>query len=307
MNYFEKNRRNILLITAGMVLFAGLLIWGIRKKEFTSEDISASVFPMSLKTGDALTFEDKSPFGKTRKWVLGDGYTTDVKKGEHVFKKAGYYQVILLIDNKFSKSFPVLVSADAPETPEAQVPSMIDAPSQAMQLENVVFRAISPEAKLFTWKFGETGNIDSKDKMAIYSFKNPGTYKVTLFTDTDQEPIEHIIRIMPAYPVIKEESVATPPPPTAEEVYGKISDDFRMHLQQIANGNDFNTHYNYLLRTYLCNKDNVSVTVNDKNATFYYYCTGLQFDKNNLIQEVKTTVDPGQNCVTKVEVKQTKQ
>lgn len=307
MNYFQKNRRNILLITGGIVLFIVLLILGIRKKEYTSEDIVATISSNNIKTGEVLTFEDKSPFGKTRKWILNDGYTTNDKKGEHIFKKDGFYNVTLIIDNKLQKTFPVLVSAEAATT-TVKVPTIIDGPSQAMQLENVIFKAVSPDAKMFTWKFGETGNIDSKDKTSVYTFKNPGTYIVKLYTDTDELPIEHSIRIMPAYPVINDEPViSAPPPPTEEEVFSKINDDFRQHLQQIANGNDFNYHYNYLLRTYLCNKDNVSVSSNDKNSTFYYYCTGLQFDKNNLIQEVKTTVDTGQNCVTKVEVKQTKQ
>lgn len=306
MNYFQKNRRNILLITGGIVLFTVLLILGIRKKEYTSEDIVASISSNNLKIGEVLTFEDKSPFGNTRKWILNDGYTTTARKGEHIFKKDGFYNVTLIIDNNLTKTFPVLVSAAGP-TSAARVPTLIDGPSQAMQLENVVFKAVTADAKMFTWKFGETGNIDSKDKTSVYTFKNPGTYIVRLYTDTDTEPIEHSIRILPAYPVIKEEPVIAPPPPTEEEVFSKINDDFRQHLQQIANGNNFNFHYNYLLRTYLCNRDNVSVTANDKNSTFYYYCTGLQFDKNNLIQEVTTTVDTGQNCVTKVEVKQTKQ
>jgi hypothetical protein len=32
-------------------------------------------------------------------------------------------------------------------------------------------------------------NTDSKDKMAIYSYKKPGDYVVTLYTDESQEPI----------------------------------------------------------------------------------------------------------------------
>jgi hypothetical protein len=173
-----------------------------------------------------------------------------------------------------------------------------------MQLENVFFRAEAPDAKIFTWKFGETGNIDAKEKMATYAFKNPGNYIVTLYTDADQEPIQHMIKILPAYEELDDEEIATP---TVADIYGKINDDFKYHLQQIADGNSFNTHYNYLLNTYLCSKDNIAVNVNDKANSFYYYCTGLQFDKKNNIQEVKTTLDANQNCVIKVEVTQSKQ
>ncbi|UQB69219.1 PKD domain-containing protein [Epilithonimonas zeae] len=305
MNYIQKNRKNIIIAVISLLLLAAIIIlWLQRKVIHSSDDIVAAVYPTSLNVGDTLTFEDKTTFGKTRKWDFGDGFNSDKNKGSHFFKKPGYYQVSVIIDNKYTKSFPVLVSGGYSKPADtAKAATRIDAPTQAMQLENVFFRADSPDAKIFTWKFGETGNIDAKEKMATYAFKNPGNYIVTLYTDIDNEPIQHMIKILPAYEDLDDE-VATAP--TVTDIYSKINDDFKYHLQQIANGNNFNSHYNYLLSTYLCNKDNIGLTVNDKNNSFYNYCMGLQFDKNNSIQEVKTTLDTNQNCVVKVEVKQSK-
>lgn len=295
------------MISAGVIILVGLLIWALQKKSHTSDDMIASVYPVSINAGEPVNFEDKSPFGKTRKWIFNDGFETQEIKGSHIFKKPGYFQISLIIDNEFSKTFPVLVSAAQTMEKDSlrRNETYIDAPSQAMQLENVLFRAVSDDANIFSWRFGESGNIDAKDKIATYSFTNPGIYTVKLFTDKDEEPIVHQIKILPSYPTLAQQD-EQPIEPTEGEVINKINDDFRYHLQQIADGRNFNMHYYYLLRTYLCNKDNVSVSANNKNATFYYYCTGLQFDKNNLIQEVTTTVDTGQNCVTKVEVKQSK-
>ena len=305
MNYIQKNRKNIIIAVISLLLLAAIIIlWLQRKVIHSSDDIVAAVYPTSLNVGDTLTFEDKTTFGKTRKWDFGDGFNSDKNKGSHFFKKPGYYQVSVIIDNKYTKSFPVLVSGGvARQVDTIKAATRIDAPSQAMQLENVFFRADSPDAKIYTWKFGETGNIDAKEKMATYAFKNPGNYIVTLYTDVDNEPIQHMIKILPAYEELDDEVVTAP---TVTDIYSKINDDFKYHLQQIANGNNFNSHYNYLLSTYLCNKDNIGLTVNDKNNSFYYYCTGLQFDKNNSIQEVKTTLDTNQNCVVKIEVKQSK-
>lgn len=310
MNYIQKNRNNILLISAGVIILAGLLIWALQKNGYTSEDMVATVSPNSVNVGEAVSFEDKTTFGKTRKWVFGDGSEAVEQKGVHIYKKPGYYQVTLILDKEYKKTFPILVST-APlvvvrDSISQSVPTVIDGPTQAMQLENVLFRAVSNDAKIYSWKFGESGNIDAKDKMVTYSYKNPGLYNVILYTDADQEPITHQIRIIASYPAQDQQEIQ-PIAPTQGEVINKMNDDFRYHLQQIANGNNFNMHYYYLLKTYLCNKDNVSVSANGKNISFYYYCTGLQFDKNNLIQEVTTTVDPGQNCVTKVEVKQSKE
>ncbi|WP_333853335.1 PKD domain-containing protein [Epilithonimonas sp.] len=305
MNYIQKNRKNIIIAVISLLLLAAIIIlWLQRKVIHSSDDIVAAVYPTSLNVGDTLTFEDNTTFGKTRKWDFGDGFNSDKNKGAHFFKKPGYYQVSLIIDNKYTKSFPILVSGGFSKPADTtKVATKIDAPSQAMQLENVFFRADSPDAKIYTWKFGETGNIDAKEKMATYAFKNPGNYIVTLYTDIDNEPIQHMIKILPAYEDLDDE-VATAP--TVTDIYSKINDDFKYHLQQIANGSNFNSHYNYLLSTYLCNKDNIGLTVNDKNNSFYNYCMGLQFDKNNSIQEVKTTLDTNQNCVVKVEVKQSK-
>jgi hypothetical protein len=169
-----------------------------------------------------------------------------------------------------------------------------------MQNENVQFRAVS-EATQFAWKFGETGNIDAKEKMAIYSYKKPGDYRVALFTEESQEPIYHLIKILPAYNSLQEDEIPV------EDSYKKVDDDFKYHLQQIANGNSFNMHYNYLLRTYLCNNENTVVKVSDSKANnFYMYCAGLQFDKNVVIQSVKVNLDDKQNCVTKVDINQSK-
>jgi len=306
MNYMQKNKKNIIIAVISLLLLAAIIIlWLQRKVIHSSDDIVAAVYPTSLNVGDTLTYEDKTTFGKSRKWDFGDGFNSEKNRGAHFFKKPGYYQVSVIIDNKYTKSFPVLVSAGVARAVNLEkVPTRIDAPSQAMQLENVFFRAEAPDAKIFTWKFGETGNIDAKEKMATYAFKNPGNYIVTLYTDADQEPIQHMIKILPAYEELDDEEIATP---TVADIYGKINDDFKYHLQQIADGNSFNTHYNYLLNTYLCSKDNIAVNVNDKANSFYYYCTGLQFDKKNNIQEVKTTLDANQNCVIKVEVTQSKQ
>ncbi|AZA88441.1 PKD domain-containing protein [Chryseobacterium shandongense] len=301
MNYFQKNKKNIIIGVIATLLVAALIaLWLQKKVIHSSDDIVGLVYPSTLKVGDTLSFEDKTQFAKTKKWNFGDGTTSDKSKGIHFYNKPGYYQVTLIIDNKYSKSFPIIVSArTVPKKDSVKVVTLIDAPSQAMQFENVQFRAIS-DGKQFTWKFGETGRIDSKDKLAIYSYQKPGDYVVSLITDETTEPVLHQIKILPAYDALEEEV-------SVEDSYAKIDNDFKYHLQQIAYGNSFNMHYNYLLKTYLCNNENTVVKVNDSKVNnFYMYCAGLQFDKNNVIQTVKVNLDDAQNCVTKVDINQSK-
>lgn len=303
MNYFQKNKKNIIIGVIATLLIAALVaLWLQKKVIHSADDIVGVVYPSSVAVGDTLLFEDKTQFAKTKRWNFGDGTTSDKSSGIHFYNKPGYYQVTLIIDNKYSKSFPVMVSARGIPKPKdtTKIRTTIDAQSQGMQFENIQFRAIS-DAKQFAWKFGETGNTDSKEKLAIYSYKNPGDYVVTLYTDENVEPVLHRIKILPAYDALDQEEVSV------EDAYKKIDDDFKYHLQQIAAGNNFNTHYNYLLRTYLCNNENTVVKVsNSKVNNFYMYCAGLQFDKNNVIQTVKVNFDDSQNCVTKVDINQSK-
>lgn len=302
MNYFEKNKKNIIIGVIATLLIAALVaLWLQKKVIHSNDDIVGLVYPSTLMVGDTLLFEDKTQFAKTKRWSFGDGATSDKNSGIHFYNKPGYYQVTLIIDSKYSKSFPVMVRSREVAKPKdtTKIHTTIDAQSQAMVFENVQFRAIS-EAKQFTWKFGETGNIDSKEKFTTYSYKKPGDYVVTLFTDESIEPIIHHIKILQGYDALQEDV-------TVEDTYAKMDNDFKYHLQQIANGNSFNTHYNYLLRKYLCNNENTVVKVNDSKANnFYMYCAGLQFDKNNVIQTVKVNFDDAQSCVTKVDITQSK-
>jgi ribosomal protein S17 len=303
MNYFQKNKKNIIIgVIASLLIAALVALWLQKKVIHSSDDIVGTVNPANnIAVGDTLRFEDMTPFAKTRKWNFGDGSTSDKSKGIHFYARPGYYQITLIIDNKYSKSFNLMVSArNLPKPADStKVQAVIDAPSQAEQYINVQFRAIS-DAKEFTWRFGETGNIDSKDKLAFYAYQKPGDYVVKLYTDESEEPILHHIKIIKAYDDLKEEV-------SVEDVYAKMDDDFKRHLQQIALGRDFNMHYNYLLRTYLCNNENTVVKVSDSKVNnFYMYCAGLQFDKNMVIQTVKVNLDDTQQCVTKVDITQSK-
>jgi hypothetical protein len=302
MNYFQKNKKNIIIGVIATLLIAALVaLWLQKKVIHSADDIVGVVNPSSIAVGDTLLFEDMTQFAKTRRWNFGDGQSSDKNRGIHFYNRPGYYQVTLIIDNKYSKSFPVMVSARSVPKPQdsTKVKALIDGPNQAMQFENVQFRAVS-DATQFTWKFGETGNIDSKEKMSIYSYKKPGDYIVTLYTNESEEPVLHQIKILPYYDALQEEI-------SVEDSYAKIDNDFKYHLQQIANGNSFNMHYNYLLKTYLCNNENTVVKVSDSKANnFYMYCAGLQFDKNTIIQTVKVNFDDTQNCVTKVDINQSK-
>lgn len=80
-------------------------------------------------------------------------------------------------------------------------------------------------------------------------------------------------------------------------------------MQAIVDGKPFNTHYNYILKKYLCGNPDIAVTVNNsKKNDFYSYCQGLKIiaRRKTLIDEV--FVDMGDNlnneCVMQLMVTQ---
>lgn len=298
--YKRGNTVKIILIVAGILLALVLIGLWVQKKFFhVVADIDGDVYPASLSIGDTLFYKDKSSFAAIKEWNFGDGNISVNDSGYYFYKKPGYYQVKLTLNGKYSKVFSIQV-LDKQRGSITDSITTLEAPAQAMQFENIVFRANSRNAKLFSWKFGESGTIDSKEQMVIYAYQKPGNYTVSLYTDETEYPITHRIQVLPSFKEMNDSL-------SVDDMYQKIDDDFKYHLQQIANGSNFNQHYNYLLSKYLCKNENAPIKVNtSKINTFYYYCAGLQFDKNSIIQSVKVSFDETMNCVTKVDIIQGK-
>src|ERR1700750_4141 len=114
MNYFQKNKKNIIIGVIATLLIAALIaLWLQKKVIHSADDIVGIVNPTSLSVGDTLLFEDKTQFAKTKRWNFGDGTTSDKSTGIHFYNKPGYYLISLIIDNKYTKTFPVMVSSRA--------------------------------------------------------------------------------------------------------------------------------------------------------------------------------------------------
>ncbi len=300
-NFIQKNKWKILSITLLLLAISAILLTWFQKKVLHSDvDVNAKVYPFKLFVNDTLFYKDATVFAVMRRWEFGDGNISLTDSGFYKFNKPGYYQVRLSINNSYSKIFNIQVLDTIATGKIEDSVTTIEGPAIAMQFENVIFRVKSKTATMFSWKFGETNSIDAKEPMVIYAYQHPGEYIVSLYTDETAYPIRQKITILPSYKVMNDTT-------SLDDIYKKIDDDFKFHLQKIADGNNFNEHYKYLLNKYLCSNENAVMKVNNsKINNFFYYCTGLQFDKNSIIQTVKVGFDDKQNCVTKVEVQQTK-
>ena len=182
-----------MLIVGAFIVASLSIAFLLEKRLFQGvSDINCQVYPQKLAIGDTLFYADRTSFSAIKKWEFGDGNVSVIDSGYHFYKNPGFYQVTLTLNDTHSKTFSIEVLANNKRANMIDSITKIEAPTQAMQFENVVFRAKSSNAKLFSWKFGESGTIDSKEEMVIYAYKNPGDYTVTLYTDETAYPITHI-------------------------------------------------------------------------------------------------------------------
>jgi FOG: PKD repeat len=209
-------------------------------------------------------FSDSTSLSENWLWEFGNGDYSTERTGTYKFPETGRYQVRLKVNNELEKNFLVRVR---PKTNDEHNEHLIriNAPSSAMQGEYILFSGEGNDRD-WRWEFGESGIVDSREKTPIYAYDNHGVYFVRLSTEKTQYPVTHRIEIFPKYM----ESDST-------DVMVIAGNDIKEKLQNIANGKPFNPNYNHILKTYLCNKPNILVTVNNtKRNDFYSYCQGLR-------------------------------
>jgi len=301
MNYFEQNKRIIIGIIFIILTLLVIIFYGRESSYISSEEeITATVFPLEVTLGDTLWFKDSTDNVRRIEWDFGNSKKSISTEGFHIYSEPGFYRLRLRIDNQFTKIFPILVSKQGSEIMSIDLQNDMEAPSVALQKENIVFRAIAPiDIVDFTWNFGDNSGIGSKDRTAIYAYDKPGDYTVELFIGANSPPMTHSIKVLPSFDLEKVESI--------NEVYDNTETEIKKLFQNISNGKDFNTNYNTLVRKYFCGDDNIRIDVNNEKKNLYYYATGLRFDRGNVIHKVDVTFDRKQKCVTKIEITQDKE
>lgn len=286
--------RKFLFVVAALLLC--ILIAVLFRLFFSNRTVRMTLTPNELEVGEDIYYADSTRNAATWLWEFGNGDISHTRNGKYRFKHPGRYQVRLQVDNSLEKKQIVTVRQSPNDYGSSQLVRM-RAPATAIQGEIISFKGYGP-SKEWRWQFGESGIIDSRDQNPLYSYSQPGKYEVLLTTEDTQYPVRHDIEIIAQYT----ENDST-------DVLVLIGNDIRENLQAIIDGKPFNTHYNYILKKYLCNNPGIAVTVNNsKKNDFYSYCQGLKIiaRKKTLIDEV--FVDMGDNlnneCVMQLMVTQ---
>ncbi|MFA6059893.1 MAG: PKD domain-containing protein [Taibaiella sp.] len=297
--------RNTLSISGGILVVTFLalfIVFGLRAVMPHDSILHAKVSPRIIQQSDSLHFYDSTEFAKSYKWLFGDGTFATTQSGYHRYKAPGNYVVSLTVNNQFKDSFFVRVQG-AGYTYNAQDSVFkIVGPPAALQGENIMFRVDGYGSDEFVWDFGDKSNqITTTLSVVQHTYKKPGVYQVSLFSKNNTEPYKHSIIISSKYDLVDTAGIF----PAATGGNMAAENDFKLHLQKIIDGGNFDQHYNYLLRKYMCNNARITLKINDqKTFEFYTYCQNLRFNSNLIIQSVQLTFADKNRCVVMANIVQ---
>ncbi|WP_118951979.1 PKD domain-containing protein [Taibaiella helva] len=296
---WNKNTSKIVGLTLLAAVLVVLAIFGIRSLLPNRGNLKSGVYPRVIDVSDSIYFSDSSDFGRQYRWIFGDGTQAFTPAGRHKYNAPGNYTIILTVNNKFTDTFFVSVTGQATAFTLADSLVTIEGPAIGMQGENLVFRAKGQGATEFLWDFGDGSNpVSTTNEIVQYAYPSDGEFIVRLKTRNTEYPVAHKISVVPSYKA-ERDSLAN-----LDAIYQQYENDFKEHLQQIANGADFNQHYYYLLKRYLCGNEKAIMKINDQKVNdFNTYCLNLQFARNILIQSVKLVPDNDIHCIKMAEIK----
>lgn len=282
--------RKWLLSTSTFILTAGLLLL------YSSHQavLKSRVWPLGVAVGEPLHYLDSTTDAHSWHWEFGQGETSLAPRGEFYYRRPGTYKVRLTVDGHHESLFTV--SVKAPLHRDSTIRLL--GPTEGSVDEKLTFQTFGAPAHKYTWYFGQSGQIDSHEAVVFYAYTKPGTYLVRLATDVTPRLLQQKITIRPRY------SPFVQPADTA-------ADDIRLHLQRIADGQQVNQQYTYLLNRYLCGQADAPVLAGAlPPSDFYSYCMNLQFDPNWVIDAAKVEVDTlrglGTACTARLIVTQHK-
>lgn len=292
----RTDNRNRIYLYVALAILALAVVFLLLKLLMGKREINARLLRNEIFLNENLVYTDNTPGSSEWKWEFGDGSRSKEQSGYYRFKESGTYLVRLTVDNSLQQQFAVVVKDTVPLTGMDSI--RISGPTAGVTGMQLRLEA-DGDANLFEWSFGETGRVDAKGRNAYYTYRTPGRYTVALKTDRSPVPVYTVLNI--TEPLT---DIGLVDPNAGGQA---LTDDFKTRLQAIANGGNFNKHYYYLVRKYLCNGEKTTAQAQDetgkKNTDFYSYCIGLTFSKNVVIDEVSLTLAPSR-CVSLVQVKQ---
>lgn len=296
----------IIVLVMAIIVAVIIAIWMPSRSKISNLDFN--IFDANhnyhFETGERLDFVISDSISYAHRkvlWHFGNGdVIEDIKNVNYTYKKPGRYKITLSIDDQFniSKDIEVL---KLPTYAAYDSIVKIGGSDVGFVNEELVFSSFSPGVSQWKWEFGESGMIDSEESQAIYVYKTPGIYTVTLKTNMNKYPAKFRVEIFPQFNVMMDE-------PT--DSLGMAQNDIKNRFQAIANATIsekkvYYKNFNHIKNKYTCNNgEKVTVVVNGKYNDLYSYCQGLHFLEGRGVKTV--TIDEVKidtfHCIKRIEV-----
>lgn len=152
----------------------------------------------NLRVGEDIHFYNNTVGDHTLEWDFGD--STEVSWATdpvHIYSKPGEYMVKLTANGQCFDYKTVVIQNPVPVIDRTLIPSFV-APREVRVGQKVRFNDLTDGANVWEWRFGETGNVDSKAKNPVYEFTQVGKAKVSLIVNGDARYIaEKVVRVLP--------------------------------------------------------------------------------------------------------------
>ncbi len=278
-----------------------------------------------LVEGKLVKFVDNTSNAVSWEWDFDDGSKVITnKEALHVFKKQGAYNVRLRV-NGICQEVQKIIIKERPFIIDVTKLAVFNLPASIIVGEELVLSDKTPNATTWEWRFGETAGVNSKKKLAKYTYETPGLKTVSLIVNGD---IKHATnKKIDVLPLRREEvqvnviasvnrtvgrRISNAPTSEALGQHANASNTDKDEIPYIT-GNSFKKKLMLVsqkkltadaFKEYLCGDLNKTIIVNGEKTTFLEFCELIK-EKNLKVKEVKLYRNDN-NCITNITIKRSK-
>ncbi|MDT7830629.1 PKD domain-containing protein [Pricia sp. S334] len=149
-------------------------------------DVGFEVVSESYTVEDLIEFKSTDISGVEWQWNFGDSTATAHRSDVvHRFAQPGKYTISLRMNGQCMATKDIVIEKQRIRKDPELIPNII-LPKYVRVGDQVEFANDSKFAKEWQWSFGETTDIDGRDRVVQYTYKQPGEKTVLLVVNDDR-------------------------------------------------------------------------------------------------------------------------
>ncbi len=312
---YHLDKTVLLFFTIAFFIFGSVFAYKLITKENCGE-VNFKISAKEYRVGELIRFTDFSENALKWTWDFDDSTGIRVERNPyHTFSKPGKYDVKLIVNQSCELIKTISIEEKKFVLDSTKLP-VFEIPKETMVGQKIKVKDKTGRATTWEWRFGETTNVNSYDKEAEYTYKEPGLKTISLVVNGELQNMgKQTIKVMPKPE--KKNRVGLEKPIEAmdrdikyEPSIGIVQEKKEKKIEKapFISNKEFG---NMLLRIsnkeataqifepYMCGQLNMSVIVNKKKEDFLVFCQKI-INKRITVKEVQIIRDEETNCITNV-------